>query len=236
MNTYRIPRFWWLWLPLIFMALQLCMEAFLPGHVMFWMMAEDGPHEDLQAMTILIGFCVGLAILRRFSFRDNPWLGAWVVLATICCFYVAGEEISWGQWIFRWHTPKYWAHINDQNETNLHNTSSWLDQKPRAILELGTIVGGLIIPALNKWRRQWLPARFAIIYPPAILAVTAGVYAFFKLSNVIGHHVFHINLYQRVAEVTELCMYYFVTLYMIVLKGRIFEQQTAPAVVDKFLG
>src|SRR3546814_4167282 len=54
---------------------------------------------------------------------------------------MAGEEASWGQHYAGWLTPDNWQALNDQGETNLHNTSSWLDQKPRTLLEIGVIVG-----------------------------------------------------------------------------------------------
>lgn len=39
----------------------------------------------------------------------------------IASFFVAGEELSWGQWIFHWGTPDMLTEINRQQETNLHN-------------------------------------------------------------------------------------------------------------------
>ncbi|WP_017932628.1 hypothetical protein [Robiginitomaculum antarcticum] len=39
----------------------------------------------------------------------------------VASFIVAGEELSWGQWVFRWNTPEVMAEINRQNETNIHN-------------------------------------------------------------------------------------------------------------------
>jgi len=43
------------------------------------------------------------------------------LLCTIGAFVIAGEEMSWGQWIFHWATPEPLAAVNLQNETNLHN-------------------------------------------------------------------------------------------------------------------
>lgn len=42
------------------------------------------------------------------------------VLAII--FFIAGmEELSWGQMIFNWDSPKEFAALNSQSETNIHN-------------------------------------------------------------------------------------------------------------------
>ncbi|MCB9982820.1 MAG: hypothetical protein H6861_03965 [Rhodospirillales bacterium] len=53
--------------------------------------------------------------------------------------------------------------MNDQNETNLHNISSRFDQKPRLILLVGVVVGGLIIPALQHFKSKRVPQIFASI-------------------------------------------------------------------------
>lgn len=39
----------------------------------------------------------------------------------IAAFYVAMEEISWGQQVFSWSSPEYFEANNLQGETNLHN-------------------------------------------------------------------------------------------------------------------
>ncbi|PHR59826.1 MAG: hypothetical protein COA47_08545 [Robiginitomaculum sp.] len=39
-------------------------------------------------------------------------------------FFVAGEELSWGQWVFYWGTPDILTEINRQQETNLHNIAN----------------------------------------------------------------------------------------------------------------
>ena len=46
------------------------------------------------------------------------------LLASVAFFWAAGEEISWGQRIFDFHTPSYLSEINQQNETNLHNLNT----------------------------------------------------------------------------------------------------------------
>src|SRR5690606_13691057 len=120
---------------------------------------------------------VALSLLFR---ARRPALVAWLALAALGCFYVAGEEISWGQHFLQWSTPEYWSALNDQQETNLHNVSSWLDQKPRALLEAGVVLGGIVAPALRALRPgllRGLPdllAPTAAALPSALLAEIAG--------------------------------------------------------------
>ncbi len=44
------------------------------------------------------------------------------LIGALGSLYIAGEEMSWGQHFFHWNTPEYWAEVNRQQETNLHNT------------------------------------------------------------------------------------------------------------------
>jgi hypothetical protein len=106
---------------------------------------------------------------------------AWLVLAALCCLYVTGEETSWGQHLFGWSTPEEWAAVNDQNETNLHNTSAWFDQKPRLLLGIAIGVGGIGVPLLALRRPAIRRGRFAIVLPPfvtlpaAVIAIFVGI-------------------------------------------------------------
>lgn len=207
------------------MALQIPMEIFLSADVLALLHSEQGPHEFVEFVVLVIAFIVTLATLRRLDWKKDKWLAVWIALAAACCFYVAGEEVSWGQKFVQWSTPEFWANINDQNETNLHNTSSWLDQKPRLILLIGVIVGGLIIPLLKKFRAQWLPKKFEIIYPPAILSLTALMTLGIEITDKIDKALEDVILFGRSSEVEELYLFYFVLLYLVILRRRILQNQ-----------
>lgn len=215
-----MKKIWWLYVPVIAILIQIALEITLDAPTLARMHTEGGPHEILQFLAIGAACIVALSALGLPAVRRNKGLLAWFGIAALCSFYVAGEEMSCGQHILHWNTPEYWTAVNDQNETNLHNTSSWLDQKPRILLEIGVIVGGLMIPLLHRFRPAWLPARFAVIYPPAILGVTAGVFLGLKIADSIADAL-HIRLFERVSEVQELYLFYFVLLYVIWLRRKI---------------
>ncbi|MBP7722865.1 MAG: hypothetical protein KA155_10065 [Alphaproteobacteria bacterium] len=214
-----LSKIWWLWVPLAVMALQIPMEIFLSHDVLMLLHSEQGPHEFVEFLILVAAFFVAVMTLLRMD-RKQKSLAAWTALAAICCFYVAGEEVSWGQKFVQWSTPEFWAHLNDQGETNLHNTSSWFDQKPRILLLIGVIGGGILIPLARRFKPSLLPKKFEIIYPPDILWLTAfitlTVEAGDKLSEALGVPVF-----ARGSEVVELYLFYFVLLYLVVLRRRI---------------
>lgn len=221
----EMHSFLWLWLPLSVAVIQIFLELLLPAQTLSVLHSESGPHELLQFLIIFVALTVSATMLLKINFKKTPWLGAWVGIATLSCLYVAGEEISWGQHVMDWATPGYWSNVNDQGETNLHNISSWLDQKPRLILEIGVIVGGLIIPFLMKVRPDALPERFAIIYPAGTLCVTAGLFLALKLADKA--EALGIYLFERGSEVQELYLFYFVLLYCLELRKRLASRDSA---------
>lgn len=121
--------------------------------------------------------------------------------------------------MLEWPTPESWARINDQQETNLHNTSDWLDQKPRLLLLVSVIVGGLLIPFLQKVKPDLLPRRFEGLYPP-------GELSFIALLILVPHllekflSMADIYIFTRFSEVEEVYIFYFVLLYLIALTRR----------------
>ncbi len=225
MNNKSLSTFFWLGVPLLIVVAQLFIELFAPEAILGELHSESGPHEFIEFIFIGAAFFVALSIFPKLRWSSHKWLCVWIGIAALCCFYVAGEEISWGQHLLKWSTPEYWKHINDQHETNLHNTSSWLDQKPRLILLIGVVTGGLIIPALKKWRPQWVPARFEVIYPPAILGVTAACAVSANLVDKIFETLSDAPLLSRGSEVEELYLFYFVLLYLVILRRRVLHQK-----------
>jgi hypothetical protein len=221
MTSPNIKPLLWLWLPLVWMVFQLAIEISFSRPVREVIHSEYGPHELVEFLIIGIATLIASRTLFSMDRTANRWLTIWVGLAFLSCFYVMIEEMSWGQTVFQWHTPEFWREINGQRETNLHNTSDWLNKKPRALLEVGIIIGGLIIPFLQRFKSDWLPRRFAIIYPPGILSVTAGIYAGFKLTDHFGRHYFNFDPFARPSEIEEMYLYYFVLLYVLVMKGRL---------------
>lgn len=226
LRTSTIHPFFWLVVPLLFILGQIGIELFVPDARLPSLHSEGGPHETLQSIVLLIAFLIALCALWRIDWATQKPQGLWFALAAVCIFYVSGEEISWGQHIVNWDTPSYWANFNDQNETNLHNTSAWLDQKPRLILFIGIVAGGLLVPALRRWKPYALPARFAEIYPSNILVVPALGVALPYLVQEIAEHFIHAGVFTRVSELQELYMYYFVMLYLWDLKIRAIPQDS----------
>jgi len=90
--------------------------------------------------------------------------------------YFALEEISYGQHMFGWGTADSWKELNDQDETNLHNVHALFDQVPRALLTLGILVGGVVLPLYRHFRDIRLDESNRFYWQwPTIDCVTIGL-------------------------------------------------------------
>jgi hypothetical protein len=183
---------------------------------------EFGLVEQLQNLVLAVS--LALAIWTLFTANTTP-MRAWLGLVVLGLVYLLGEEISWGQHYFGWDTGGVFANINDQGETNFHNTEGgWLDQKPRAVLLLGMILGTIVHP-LVKWARKgrglfdnpwWLAPTLASLAP----VVFSQVAALPKRLDVL-------ELF-RWSEMEELFIYIFFITYLLSLLTRLRLSKRAP--------
>ena len=126
-------------------------------------------------LLIAIGFCVSsLAVTRRPGL--SGFLKTWLLILIAGAAYFALEEISYGQHMFGWGTADSWKALNDQDETNLHNVHALFDQVPRALLTLGILVGGVILPLYRYFRNIPLAESNRFYWQwPTLDCVTIGL-------------------------------------------------------------
>jgi tetratricopeptide (TPR) repeat protein len=143
-------------------------------------------YEDLVGEWTQVFFFVATMLLSgRISLSKSRFRLFFAVLA-LACFYVAGEEISWGQRIFDIQTPEFLKKHNLQNETNLHNLFTGpINTWTKRILEYGIAAGlvlyGLLYPLLIRARwglALWFEGK-GLPFPPLYL------WPFFVLSAVL---------------------------------------------------
>ena len=217
----NLPTWAWLWLPLAVLAVELGVRMINePLYRQLWQ-SELGPVETGTVVVLLPGILAGIMALRQMGGLPARWLAGWLVLIIAGSIYFGGEEASWGQHWLGWQTPEGLASLNDQGETNLHNTSSWLDQKPRLLLELGVLVGGLLYP-LFLWllRRErptdpgdphyWLWPSHQLL-PTALLAIAIGLPQ--RLEKIFGWPIPY-PLDIRASETQEFYFALFLALYL----------------------
>jgi tetratricopeptide (TPR) repeat protein len=136
-----------------------------------WMTYENLIGEWAQWGFISVGCIVSV----RLVFVRWPYRWFFVLLA-LSCFYVAMEEISWGQQVFGWESPDFFKANNKQGETNLHNfltgpDGGWLKDFITVALSIALAGYGLVYPLLLKLRLRpvvWMESK-GLAAPPLYL-------------------------------------------------------------------
>lgn len=218
----RNEAWWWLGLPLLCAVCVFVTWQVAPGWYTRWVIPEGyGVLEFSQFVIVLIALALAVRLLFNPFVRQRPFVRAVTLVAALSCLYIAGEETSWGQHFFHWNTPEYWADVNRQEETNLHNTYAIFEKWPRAILELGVFIGGLLVPLAAAFDPRVRANRFSLFLPPAALVPAALGTVGFKLIDMLYQRDYIGELLQRPSEVIENYLYFFVLAYLIVFTRRI---------------
>jgi hypothetical protein len=120
---------------------------------------EDSWIENTQVVVLVVGVIMS-GYLARKLYRER--LKLWAVLYALFAlvlFFVAGEEISWGQRIFGVSTPQWFMKRNYQHELNLHNLKSGRPLVravrigcPALLIALSAGYAALGKKRIDKWR------------------------------------------------------------------------------------
>lgn len=124
------------------------------------LLAEDNWFEYGTAVAAGLAGLIFLILSYRSGTRWQRavWIGLGIIL-----IFVAGEEISWGQRIFKWSTPEVLREINYQGEITLHNIDAFYEINKRlgkGVAYLTVIWMGLSVlitlgaPKLNAWTER----------------------------------------------------------------------------------
>jgi hypothetical protein len=222
-NDISAPAVWLICAALyaVLMALALTAHPALGG--------ELGVMESGQNLFLAIA----LALMIRLAFQaDTPMLRNWLLFIAAGTLYLLGEESSWGQHYFNWETGGFFAAYNDQGETNVHNMSSWFDQKPRAILLFGMIMGTVVHPLVKHFRNgrglfdnPWWLAPTLVSLPPVVFsqlgALPERIDDFNDVFHVFDFSAQALTNGYRSSEMEEFFMYIFFITYTLSLGHRL---------------
>ncbi len=136
---------------------------------------ENHPVELLTFATLLVGGLLGLHFARQLmKARTGWWIWLFYAVFSLGLLLIAMEEISWGQWFFKFDTPEAIAWRNKQRELNLHNIGSVYGKSEVLAILFG--VGGLIGFALRRTRLlRRLDPPLAILPWVTVIAVVGGI-------------------------------------------------------------
>ena len=83
---------------------------------------ETGFFEWIQFLCYGLAFFIGIKAYTLYKKNSQKIIQKYILLFfAIGCAFIALEEISYGQHIFKWETPELIKNINQQGEINFHN-------------------------------------------------------------------------------------------------------------------
>lgn len=169
----------------------------LPGSVVDVLVEEDGPIEWFGALGLFVGaglFVASFLRVRKPEAAEAAGLsrlGVWTLLLLgVVSFLAGGEEISWAQRLLGISTPESIAHINEQDETTLHNLTPFQSgafdgDRLFKLAWMGLFVAIPLLAAVWPKARVWLrrtvpvvPLQLALLFVLAWVVGTISTYVF----------------------------------------------------------
>ncbi|WP_353177681.1 hypothetical protein [Salinisphaera sp. T5B8] len=227
MRDSHVSAWFWVGVPVVvyfghYLLRVLAPDAFFDHYILH----ESGATEQGTILVLALALIMGLVVLREVSSLGDKRLWLFFGLFCLGCLYFGGEEASWGQHWMGWNAPDQWASLNNQNETNLHNSNglagSLLDQLPRNLLSLAALIGGAIVPLVRRARgKTYTPDSFAYWIMPGIACVPAGLIAALAsipqkiCKSIAGDVVWPMDI--NAGEVKELMIAVFLFVYIVTI-------------------
>lgn len=139
-----------------------------PDYVKF--AREDGPIEYGTSILYYFSFLVSGTTSYFFIKQKKNLFAIFAILLSIAFFFIASEEISWGQRIFDLDTPDFFE-SNVQNELNFHNLPEFEKYKRNLILLAGLLgfVFWAVFTHIDKIKVKpftnfFIPQRYVMSY------------------------------------------------------------------------
>ena len=153
--------------PIFFLIVMVLFKLYYPWWYRRLMMMEDSITEYSTFFLYFFSFCIAFAVSLRHYKNGATLLGFMYMALSLGLFFIAMEEISWGQRIFGVSTPDAFSG-NIQNELNFHNYKAF------PLHSLYILVG-----FYGAFSRAALPKSIKSRYPEHVNAFTPGYSLFF---------------------------------------------------------
>jgi len=161
------------------------------------LMREDELLQNLQAVLLFAAAFMFAGSAFRAGKADVGKLEtAALALLALVAFFVAGEEVSWGQRIFGFQTPESLKAINTQQEFTVHNLAGLQRVRHWALIAFGLIGGLASIPRIRLRARQ--TAEWIAHLLPERSYVSA-----FAMAALLGVCIEAITLLSRWGDVSQ---------------------------------
>lgn len=180
-DSLEAPRWLWLYLPILLVIIILGSRAISPDFYNRFIYTELGLVENLTVLFLIPTVIIGIMIFRCRHELPHQLLGIYIAIHTLGAFYFMGEEASWGQHWFGWEATGIFEN-HPREETNIHNVNHWFDQKPKAVVEAWTVIGGIGIALFYLFRKNPRNTSKLLdwVWPTTCVLPSALIAAFLK--------------------------------------------------------
>jgi hypothetical protein len=107
--------------PVVFVIYTITVKRYNPAYYKLLMWREDSIIEWLSFLFYFLAFIGSFSISITYYRNNAALFFLMYMLLSIGLFFIAMEEISWGQRIFSLPTPEFLIKLNIQKEINVHN-------------------------------------------------------------------------------------------------------------------
>ncbi len=133
-------------------------------------LVEEGSLVEWFSFLFLL--LAAILFLITGSKEYNKFVSKFVLAIGGLTFFLAMEEVSWGQMIFNWQSPEFFVQSNAQQETNIHNLI-FISGEPNTLI-ISLILSLLTILCLLGWHfrsreKIRLNSISDVIFPPLFL-------------------------------------------------------------------
>ena len=167
--------------PVVFVVCVVLLKKIAPWWYYRLMVHEDSFGEWLTFILYFIAFLISFSISITYYKSKHTLYGLMYMFLTLGLFFIAGEEISWGQRIFNVHTTAFFMKYNYQKEMNVHNLK-WFP------LHLLFIIVGFY----GAFSRFIIPKKVKTKYRSIVNLFVPDYYLFFYFF-VVGTLYFYYN-------------------------------------------
>jgi len=144
-------------------------------HLYYLSVQEDGYVEWATFWGFVVAAWIfAVTALHQLKVRRQlPWF---MICLTMFCFFVAMEEISWGQRLLDYRAPEYFLEQNYQQEFNLHNIAATRIRK--LVLQAILLGYGVILSATAQWApaARLLKRCRIVVSPPSLIVGFLAMY------------------------------------------------------------
>jgi hypothetical protein len=184
--------------------------------------------DSLLEWTQFVGFAAAsifaLVCAWRLRKTGRPILALVYVAFGFGCFFIAGEEIAWGQRIFGFETPERLEELNEQEEVTVHNIDL-VQQFTNGVYLLAGLYGS-IGAWIVRWRKR--PTELVdMLLPPLFLTGAFFVMFGYKSLRLVFFRESGFTV-TRAGEWAELCLAFGFAAFAILVWRRLLVREKIP--------